>query len=145
MCGAWPARGQEGRRRREQGREGERRAEEGRRKSARSPAASPQLLSLPQLSGENRRNGDEPTTYLGETARRWVYCLFCYRGFCGGLGRGVVIINVSHSCIHSFGGGAASSVSGQGRGGECGARSGLPTEDGDGRTRDPRPTLSYLG
>lgn len=40
------------------------RAEEG---TARSSGAASQLLSLPQLSGENRRNGDEPTTYLGET------------------------------------------------------------------------------
>lgn len=47
---------------------GERRPRKGGgRKSARSSGAASQLLSLPQLSGENRRNGDEPTTYLGET------------------------------------------------------------------------------
>lgn len=47
---------------------GERRPRKGGgRKSARSSGAASQLLSLPQLSGENRRNGDESTTYLGET------------------------------------------------------------------------------
>ena len=47
---------------------GERRPRKGGgRKSARSSGAASQLLLLPQLSGENRRNGDESTTYLGET------------------------------------------------------------------------------
>lgn len=47
---------------------GERRPRKGGgRKSSRSSGAASQLLLLPQLSGENRRNGDESTTYLGET------------------------------------------------------------------------------
>lgn len=52
-----------------------------------------------------------------------------------------MIINVSHPCIHSFGGGAASSVSGRGRGGACGEREQAAHRGWGREDTRPRPTL----
>lgn len=81
------------------------RAEEGRARGAPGPAA--QLLSLslslslPQLSREDRQNGDESTTYLGESGSACDGCtvVFCYWAFSVG---SVAVISVSHPCIHTF-------------------------------------------
>lgn len=86
---------------------GERRPRKGGgRKSARSSGAASQLLSLPQLSGENSRNGDEATTYLGETgsAVMGVLPVLLLR-LLWAAGEGCRDYNVSHPCIHTFGGG----------------------------------------